>query len=531
MTLLQVISTRSVPLARVIILGMAILGALLSGCASKPKTPPKPPTQKVFRLTHHLGGTHYRTLVDGNYCYQTFDRNLLVFAAGEVIPLKTIELGPRGQTGPAIDLALSDKPARRLWVVIQDDELLELTLDLPQAPSIVNRLSAQRLGIRPRRLSRVGDDLFVSGPGGVVRVRDLQRIFSTTEDVSRVAPSAFGFVACIGRQAIRLDDGKYIGSATDFVAMSNSGPVFIRQAEQGALVGLMTPQIREVDTQRATIAVPGVVNSVRLFHGRLWIATDRTVTSYRVEDTALTDPLDVDLLGSSDIAPLAEDLLSIVGTFGRATYRLTETQRGEPPAFVKIHREPSRLSMAVTDGRHILAGSDEGLWMYLINSRADLTSRQFENLPPPPRTTASVANGTARISDDGLSVTITSSAADPKTGVKETFTHTEAVESVPVRIRCVEAVDGDFWIGHDRGITVIRAPRPPLDPKASRTEQAAARQAASNRVVGRIRVCGPVLYIYPLLVGGGASFVSEFGGFGVAKYVEEPLSAAAVPRR
>jgi hypothetical protein len=46
-------------------------------------------------------------------------------------------------------------------------------------------------------------------------------------------------------------------------------------------------------------------------------------------------------------------------------------------------------------------------------------------------------------------------------------------------------------------------------------------------VLGRVRIPGPVLYIYPLLIGGGVSFVSERGGFGVAELVDEPIATSS----
>ena len=479
----------------------------------------------VFRLVHQLGGTHYRTIVDGGFRYQTFDRSLLVMAPEEVLPLKTMDLGKRGETGPAVDMLLQPlEPAKRLWIVIEDDELLEVSLVLPQAPGIVNRTSAAELGIRPRRLSMVDDELYVSGHGGVVRVRDRQKIFSSEQDVSRVARGETGLMACVDRQVIRLADGKYLGSATDFPMATAEHVVFVRQAEKGGHVGLMTPQVREVDAHRATVAVPGNINSVRMVNNRLWIATDQMIVGYAVgDDSALVDPIYIDVLGATDLSLVNDDLLAISGTFGRAVYRMTPTDVGDPPAFVKIHREPSRLSMAVSDGRHILAGSAEGLWMYLINSRVDLTVRQFENAPPPPKSSATVATGVAKISEDRLSLTITSNSVDPATGEKLRVTHSEPGGS---KIFSVEAVGGDFWVGHERGITVLHADPPPLDEKASKKDRQAFQLARENRVAGRIRFDGPVLYIYPLLVGGGASFVSEFGGFGVAKFVEEPIVPA-----
>jgi hypothetical protein len=53
---------------------------------------------------------------------------------------------------------------------------------------------------------------------------------------------------------------------------------------------------------------------------------------------------------------------------------------------------------------------------------------------------------------------------------------------------------------------------------------------AIDPVIGRIRVPGPVIYVFPLVIGGGVSFVSETGGFGVAELVDEPIGGAAVDR-
>ena len=77
-------------------------------------------------------------------------------------------------------------------------------------------------------------------------------------------------------------------------------------------------------------------------------------------------------------------------------------------------------------------------------------------------------------------------------------------EPVTTVFHTIAAIDGELWLGHDRGITVLRPAHP-----------------ESERVAARIRVPGGVQFIFPLLVGGGASFVSEYGGFGVVRYVNQ----------
>jgi hypothetical protein len=91
----------------------------------------------------------------------------------------------------------------------------------------------------------------------------------------------------------------------------------------------------------------------------------------------------------------------------------------------------------------------------------------------------------------------------------------------------VMTVDGDFWIGHDRGITILHhdGGQSLLDPKlvAKATKDPTIPMPQANPVKERLRFAGPVKYIFPLLAGRGASYVSEFGGFGVARFLDEEV--------
>jgi hypothetical protein len=512
----------------------------LLGCNSTPKPPPKPVTVSKLRVVHHLGGTHYRAVTNGEVWYQTFNQQLLVLPLDSVSPLKAIDFGKFGETGPAIDL-LMDATRQRLFAVIEDDELVELSIETPLSPTIVERISATELGIKPRRLSMIDDEVFASGVGGIVRLRDGRKIFSNEGDVSRVAKTDLGMVACVGRRAFRVDDGRYVGSASELQSFAGGEQklLFQRQGEEGALVGLMSADVREIDAKTGTVAAPGHVRSVRIIGDRLWIVSDASITGYAIQENSLSEPLHVNVLGGFDLAPAGANALAIAGTFGRAIYEfglqqatngpqpVGDTVEGSQPAssnsrqrtaegrFVQVHREPSRLSYAMTDGRNILAGSHEGLWMYLINSRAELTTRQFERQPPEPSLSATVMNSQAKISEDRRSLKI--SQSEQATPIAEPFVFTLADDCL---LHCVTAVDGEFWVGHDRGVTVLR-PQPPVIEK-SKGKGAAA--GAFERVRAEVRLPGRVRYIYPLLVGGGASYVSEYGGFGVLQFVDEPTS-------
>jgi hypothetical protein len=87
-------------------------------------------------------------------------------------------------------------------------------------------------------------------------------------------------------------------------------------------------------------------------------------------------------------------------------------------------------------------------------------------------------------------------------------------------VRTIQLVDGDLWVGHERGVDVLRREEAALPPaaKGTPTDGKAAPAPVTEIVVKhRWRFEGPVLFIYPERIGGGASMVSLHGGFVLAK--------------
>jgi hypothetical protein len=516
---------------KIVLIAMALVAA--QTCSSPPKSPPRTPAVQVLRAVHNVGGAHYRMVIHRGVWYQAFGSSLLVVDPQQATELKRVAFGTFGEIGPAVDLVAVDN---RLWVVIEDDEVVEVSIDVPQLPVIVSRIDAAALGIRPRRLSVVERDVFVSGPGGAVRLRDRQRVVNQVEDA---------LVYASGRQVRRAADNAFVGSASDLQPLPPEFDMpgvmaFIRQGEQSALIGLLSRDVREIDARRATIAAAGVVHSVRAANGKLWVVNSSGVTAYTVQSDSLELALQCHVGGALDVGLLNENYLAVCGTFGRAIYRIHKDDHGSGESFVAVHRDASRLSGAVHDGQHILAGSDEGLWMYLINARVELTTKTWETqrradllAPPPPKVLAATINAQAKLSEDKRSVVITPAGSGATTDPRNS-THTYS-EPDNGTIYCVSAVDGDFWLGHDRGITVLRvaaADQSMRGPRSRNLANGGAQSAAGKSspieiaVAGQLRLPGPVLYIYPLLVGGGASFVSELGGFGVAKFINEPVGTS-----
>ncbi len=492
---------------------------ILPGCSSSPKTPPKPPTRPVLTLKHQLGGTHYRGVLHQGVWYQTFGCSLVLLDPSLGAVMREVELGEPGKIGPATDMLISGD---RLFVVIQDDEVIELSIATPRAPTIAHRWSRQMLGIQPRRLSLVDGIVHVAGPGGVVRLSDGAKLYECADDPQSVARTDYGLVTTINRRVFRLEDGRYVGSASQLHPLPLSlgipgGLVFVRQGQQGALVGLMSPDIREINTETATVAVNGQVRSVRVMGGRLWVISDQEVNAYRVSSDALESTYRLAVVGAHDAVLLTENHLAIVGSCGRLVMRLDDGGRDPERAVVRAHHEPAGLTAAVSDGQYILAGGPNGYWMYLINSRVEPAEPVLKAMPAP-ITHAAVAAGRAEISDDGAFVKITAGQSE--------WLHREPLDAT---IHCVAAVDGNFWIGHDRGITVLRPEGRQAVPVKNSRRRSGGEESVEiiEAEIGRLRLEGPVRYIYPLLIGGGASFVSDNGGFGVAVIVNEPIAPQA----
>lgn len=510
------------------LLVFALLAAVLvaNGCNSSPRADRRAaaPVEQTVRVTQHVGGMHYRVINHGKVLYQTFGPELLVLEPSSNRLLRTVELGAIGQAGSAIDMLIHDE---RLYVVLDRDEVVEVSVSDPETPRVLSREPADALGILPRQLSVAEGQLYISGIGGVARWEDGFIMLRREGDVGRVVMSADGLVACDSRRIYRLADGQYVGSASDLIPADGldrapeGSLVFTRQAEAGALVGLMTPNLREVDVDRTSFAVPGMVRSVRVFDNMIWVVTDTEILAFRLlRETGaeagglrLINATDIDVIGARDVAKIDDAHLAVVGSFGRSLYRLRSTARGPGDTFVYAHREPSRLMHARTDGRHILAGGPEGAWLYQIGSRVQPTEMELDDAPEPP-TTASTVDARAAISIGGRMLTV-------ETDSRTLEYRERGPGGIESKLHTVVSVEGEFWVGHDDGITVLALPE--IAPTRARAERVADGLAAAElRVVGRVRLDGPVRHLFPMRADRGVSFVSTYGGFGIARYADEP---------
>lgn len=520
-------------------LGSAVALALFHGCSSAPQgtpvydeeDPALPAVPKGMRVVSSFGGAHRTLEVSGTVWYQSFVNRVLLLDAQTGTLVSDIEVAPRGTTGPVVDLLLR---GTRLFVVLEDDAVVELDVTAPRLPTFVARWSRPALGLAPRTLSLVDERILVSGAGGVVHLAEVPsdaalavRITEPTTagepnatlpdpparqlegmEVGSVVAAADGAVACVGRRILRVADGTYLGAASVLLPLpqeSGGGYGFALQASEGAEVGLMGLDFRK----RSSSGVRGKVHSIRFYEGRLFAVTESEIASWRLDATAgsattvqgegtqLGALAAIPVKGAMDVAWVKRNRFAVSGTFGRALYRYLP--EGEHPGddFYWTQRMPGRLDVSVTDRRRILAVGAEGAWMYLIGENAELTDRPIAS-PDLQSATAETAWGSASCDDERLEVVF-------RVGDR-------AVSYFPSRdgkVSTLAAADGKIWIGHDHGIDVVG-----YDPLTGEI-------VAEDRIV----LAGPIIAIYPARVGGGVNYVARFDGFGVIR----PIAITAPP--
>ena len=504
---------------------LALLAALLAtvalaGCKSTPNPYETPlPTRSLLEVKHHAGGTHYCTLVHRNVWYQTFSNSLLLLDRRPAVVrsdssvVDTIELGEFGFCGAATDLALRGDS---LFVLLERDQVIEFAIDDPLAPREVRRLSSPELGIQPTHLAVANDHVFISGFGGIVRLRtqeellvpekdkdrpkdspialDVEAVVAGDQEFGPVVMTSQALVTTIGRRIVTVPDLMYLGSANVVIELPPSlgGPQRVAyqwDGDEGSVIGLMGADFRELNRK----AFLSGVHRLKVLNDALWVVADDVVVSFAVNGDELVEQLRVPVYGARDVDVINDNYLAVAGTFGRSLYRIEADDTGPGDSFISTVREASRLEQSMYDGRFVLAGSREGFWLYEIERGATLADRGAFQPAEPERTTRTLRSS-ATLNEDGTSLSVTGGDGD-----------FEFPAPPGTRLLCLASVDGDIWIGHEHGIIVLSGESP------------------SPEVLAELKIPGPVHTIYPLRVGGGVTYVSTLGGVGVARWFVEQL--------
>jgi hypothetical protein len=463
---------------------------------------------RVLAVTDHEGGSHDCVLIHDRLWYVGQGPRLLVLE-GRGALVKAVEAGPVGKTGAITDLVMHRGD---LVGVVGGDAVVRWDIANPRAPVLIDRVDARSLGLEPWTLSLVGSDLYISGRGGVLRASD-GRLFLKGENTGGVVASVNGIAAVSGRQVRLLEDGKFVGAATALEPGVAGVFGFALSGSKGSTVGLMGPDMRE----RSAEVFSAPVVRMRVTGDRLWVLAEDSLATWNISSGEMKDPVYAKVKGARDVAALNDNLFAMVGSFGRAVYRLHDDRDGAGDEFTDVKREPGRLEQSVFDGRRIVAGSSEGYWLYPIRGKATLSDKTID-VTQLPETKATLAWGTATIeAGDGKPET-----PDEARGVRIDGPSGKGRWSPGADgwVNCVAAIDGQLWVGHWRGITVLRQV-PPIVVEEDEDGKPVAPKQVQLEVVDELRIPGSVTWLHPLRTGGGAAWVSRFGGMGVAEFVPE----------
>ena len=147
--------------------------------------------------------------------------------------------------------------------------------------------------------------------------------------------------------------------------------------------------------------------------------------------------------------------------------------------------------------------------MYQIGHECELvetTPQEFAE----PAISAVTLGWEAVISEDGLGVDISTPLGSDR-----------LIAPSGSRFTCVTAADGVLWLGHESGIIMVRLPvnqpQPPMGWDELTPEERAETGlgALDGMTKLSVHLDGPIIFMEPLMLGGGVAYASRDGGFGV----------------
>lgn len=479
---------------------------LWCGCDSVhelPEEPPEYPSEDAARISDRHGGTHMRTLVRGRIWYQTYGTELLVLDAHDGAVLSRLEPIPFGESGALVDIAILGK---RMYVVADKDAVIELDLEDQRNPSVRQIRPSSDLGIRPRAVAAIGNEVWISGEGGVVSWnRDDAPLLDGSAITESVVTTQHGLAVPVGRRVHALNDGAYLGAASlleplpEEAGTIDGAMLFVLQGSEGASVGVMGADIRQLDD----FAMRGTVHSVRYADGRIWAMGDTEIGTAELRPNGTVGPVEwIPLKGGRDMGGAGPNYLAVGGSFGRALFRFRQDSSGEGDSFLAVKRQPGRLNAGFDDGRRVLAGSPEGAWLYTIGDSVELTDRVITRNRPA-ADFAAATWGDVRIVEDGDAVIIHLADHDeqwrPPNGGK---------------VRTLTVMGPRIWVGHDEGISLLRINGPD---EAAEWAYFDLDPPPRLQTANLLRIPSGVTHLMPVRVGNEVVWISEFGGLGVAK--------------
>jgi hypothetical protein len=465
----------------------------LCGCGTswKADVPDRPSTRSIV-VDHQTDGTHRRLAVVDGVWYQTTGSDLLVLdTQGRLISRQA--LAPAGTALPASDIVVT---SGEIAVLLGQSEVIVLDRTDPWRPTIVDQVDGAVLGMWPLHLGSDGDTILVFGKGSARTLSGEIVARSDGSEVTSVLNYRGRQLHVAGRRIHRRAGDTYLGTASLLepaqpqANVPDAAFLFARNERNGALVGYLGENCRELDALSMTVGVAGQVIRLRQQGSRVLVVTSKGLYVLRITPDGLKKDWRWPTTALEDADWVDEKHLAIAGSFGRGVVPIGV---GDPIENAVVWQaSPAGLTHAASDGKGLRAHSPHGHWVYKIGSEPVLGDRPEEALSPPSRS-AAVLGWSVELDDNGVAQLETPGGTHQLNAPGDG------------RFHCIAATEDAFWFGHDSGILLLT-----LQSVNGLNEAVESRRL-------NVLIDGPVICIEPLVLGGGVAYAAEHGGFGIVR--------------
>ncbi|MCH2135690.1 MAG: hypothetical protein MK101_03795 [Phycisphaerales bacterium] len=470
---------------------ITLVGALLGGCTRRYVRPESiAPDVTDLQVRDRTGGTCFRCIRVGDVVWATDGRALLLLDdRGRVV--RSVELGESGADAPIVELLVVGD---RAVAVFEEDHVQVLDFADPRFPVTVRRADARRLGLTPRGAAVIEDEIIVLSDEGAVSLDSLERLVRSAAVQSMVdSPSGGWYVT--GRRIHRLDDGKYIGTASQLARGPSGQWAFVRNEGDAALLGMLGADGHEIDPRHLTRGVPSPVHQLRFDGSRLAAVAADGLYLFELREHQLQPLVTWKQVGLHDALMFEDGTVLAVGEHGRSL--LDPRRRGALEVY--RHESPGGLVNVGPSTGGLVATGAAGGWSF--QPGRDVTRVHGAIAAAIPPTSASMLDWSVELDEAGVAAITTPLGQvdlEPPDGG---------------RFTCVTTTPAAFWLGHDRGI--LRLAPPAIRPEVPELEEGETVDPMLGSTQMSVRLGGPVLGCTPLVLGRGVAYATAHDGFGM----------------
>jgi hypothetical protein len=446
-----------------------------------------------LQLQHAAGGQSTTLVIGDKFWYQAIGEKVLVLSKNGGAVISSIDLASPA-SALCTDLIIRGKT---LYALLDEEEVIELSIDSSGALSVKKRIGKDDLGILPKSFGTVGKSPVVFGEGGVVRLSDGVNILDFDGLVNGVAYSLeFGTVYVSDRKIYDGESGRLLGLASNLYELDKTTNaiagtlIYARTLGEETEVGLFTSELVSVNKSLSKELLEGDLESVLVRGSRAYVVTSSGIFVLGISPKELRLLRAFSLDGINKIGVLASNYFAVCGNFGRGLFRIDEDRGGNSETLFRVVPSNGPMQAGSFDSRGLSIPLASGS-AYYVDSEFKLKEGTVKKGVV--STSAVVLGGEVIILGSGREVSLLTSRGETRIDIGSPAT-------------TVVANEGDFWFGTDDGVSVYGL-------------------SDENTLLKKssIKLAGPVLQLIPML-DGRVLFVSGAGFVGIIEETQEAIA-------